>query len=100
MSSRYRWTRSYNAPEEVSGRQYREMRDVHCFECEKNLRELTPQNKFLKWCEYVECRVFLCPDCRSNHEMMHQLANDEHEEDKLNAQVRRVENTLRKVQYR
>jgi hypothetical protein len=61
----------------VTGRTYRELKDVHCWECDRGIRELQSETMFLKWCAYVECRVLLCPRCIPDHEAMHQLAGDE-----------------------
>jgi hypothetical protein len=60
-----------------TGRNYRELKNLHCFECEVELKVIARQYKFLKACAYAECRVLLCPGCLPDHEAMHQLAQDE-----------------------
>jgi len=63
----------------VTGHEYKELKNVHCFECDLEAKVLQRSYLFLHWCSYVECRVFLCPMCVTDHEGLHQLAGDEHE---------------------
>lgn len=66
----------------VTGREYRQLVDVCCFECDRKAKLLQKTYEFLKWCSYLDCRVFLCPTCKPDHEIMHQLAGDTHESNK------------------
>lgn len=63
----------------MHGRQYHDLKEVCCFECDVTAKQLQKKYQFLKWCSYVECRVFLCPGCRELHENMHSLAGDKEE---------------------
>ena len=78
----------------TTGRPYHEVKNVHCFECERSVRDLwrlaPPQ--YLRTCHADDCRVLLCDACREQHELLHQLAGDP-----LVDRLRPNQNNLRKV---
>jgi hypothetical protein len=63
----------------ITGRQYKDLKDVHCFECDRTAKDLNKEYRFLSWCSFPDCRVLLCSTCKTDHEAMHQLAGDEGE---------------------
>ena len=60
----------------VTGRNYHDLKDVHCFECDRRVAALQRTQEFLRMCAFVECGVLICPKCRADHEAIHKLAGD------------------------
>jgi hypothetical protein len=59
----------------VTGRNYADRAQMHCFECEHAVTQ--PAGIQLRACGNVDCRVLLCQRCIKNHETLHELAGEE-----------------------
>lgn len=71
--------RRYSDAMNVTGRNYADRNNWHCFECERTVNQLTTARvspAYLKICGCNACRVLLCWSCRVAHETMHELAGD------------------------